>query len=76
MFVMLSHLSKAALWSPEGNGLISWLMFVMFIVILSLFHLVSWDRFVTWLYRFLILAVFLTFTIKKLFSRNKKKHML
>ena len=33
----------AALWSPEGKGLTSWLMFVMFIVTLLLSHLVSWD---------------------------------
>ena len=42
-FVMLSHLFVAALWSPEGKGLTSWLMFVAFIVILLLSHLVSWD---------------------------------
>ena len=41
---MLSCLLIAALWSPEGKGLKCWLLFVMFIVILLLFHLVSWDR--------------------------------
>ena len=41
---MLSLLYIAALWSPEGKGLTSWLLFVMFIVILLLSHLVSWDR--------------------------------
>ena len=41
VFVMLSHLFIAALWSPEGNGLTSWLLFVMFIVILLHSHLVS-----------------------------------
>ena len=30
VFVMLSRLSIAALWSPAGKGLISWLMIVMF----------------------------------------------
>ena len=60
VFAMLSHLFIAALWSPEGKGLTSWLLFVMFIVILLLSHLVSWDRCGTCLYRFLILAVFLT----------------
>ena len=30
MFVMLSHLFIAALWSPAGKGLTSWLLFVMF----------------------------------------------
>ena len=34
VFVMLSRLFIAALWSPEGKGLASWLLFVMFIVIL------------------------------------------
>ena len=33
VFVMLSRLFIAALWSPEGKGLTSWLLFVMFIVI-------------------------------------------
>ena len=42
MFAMLSRLFIAALWSPEGKGLTSWLLFVMFIVILLLSHLVSW----------------------------------
>ena len=44
VFVMLSHLFIAALWSPEGKWPTSWLLFVMFIVILLLSHLVSWDR--------------------------------
>ena len=47
VFVMLPSLFIAALWSPEGKGLTSWLLFVMFIVILLLSHLVSWDRFGT-----------------------------
>ena len=29
VFVMLSRLFTAALWSPEGKGLSSWLLFVM-----------------------------------------------
>ena len=29
VFVMLSRLFIAALWSPAGKGLTSWLMFVM-----------------------------------------------
>ena len=44
VFVMLSRLFIAALLSPEWKGLISWLLFVLFIVILLLSHLVSWDR--------------------------------
>ena len=43
VFVMLSRLFVAALWSPEGKGLTSWLLFVMLIVNLLLSHLVSWD---------------------------------
>ena len=30
MFVMLSRRFIAALWSPAGQGLASWLLFVMF----------------------------------------------
>ena len=44
VFVMLSRLFFAVLWSPEGKGLTSWLMFVMYIVILLLSRLVSGDR--------------------------------
>ena len=29
VFVMLSHLCVAALWSPAGKGLTSWLLFVI-----------------------------------------------
>ena len=32
VFVMLSRLFIAALWSPAGKGLTSWLLFIMFIV--------------------------------------------
>ena len=38
VFVMLSCLFFATLWSPEGKGVTSWLLFVMFIVILLLSH--------------------------------------
>ena len=41
----------------RGRGLTSRLLFVVFIVILLLSSLVSWDRFGTWLYRFLIILV-------------------
>ena len=36
VFVMLSRLFIAALWSPAGKGLTSWLLFVMFNCVLSL----------------------------------------
>ena len=44
VFVMFLCLFIAALWSPEGKGLSSWLLFVVFIVILLLSLLVLWDR--------------------------------
>ena len=44
VFVMLSRLFIAALWSPTGKGLASWLSFVMLIVFSSLFHVVFWVR--------------------------------
>ena len=34
----------AALWSPAGKGLTSWLLLVMFIVFLLPSHVVSWVR--------------------------------
>ena len=60
-FLMLSRMFIPALWLPAGKGLTSWLLLVMFIVILLLSHLVSWVKCGTCLYRFLIFAVFLTF---------------
>ena len=36
VFVMLSRLFSAALWSPAVNGLTSWLLFVMFYCIFTL----------------------------------------
>ena len=50
VFVMLSHLFIAALWSPAGKGLTSWLLIVMFNCVLSLSHVVSWVRYGTRLY--------------------------
>ena len=60
VFVMLSRLVIAVLWSPAGKGLTSWLSFVMFNCVLSLSNVVSWVRCGTRLYRFLISAAFLT----------------
>ena len=42
VFVMLSRLFIAALWSHAGKGLTSWLVFVMYNCVLSLSHVVSW----------------------------------
>ena len=41
VFVMHSRLFIAALWSPAGKGLTSWLLFVMFYCFFSLSHVVS-----------------------------------
>ena len=41
VFFMISYLFFAALWSPAGKVLTSWLFFVMFNYILSLSHVVS-----------------------------------
>ena len=51
----------AALWSPAGKELTSWLSCMWcFLVFLSLSHMLSWIRCGIWLYQFLILPVFLT----------------
>ena len=60
VFLMILLLFIAALWSPARKGLTSWLLLVMFIVFLLLSHVVSWVRCGSWLYCFLIFAVFLT----------------
>ena len=44
VFLMLSRLFIAALWSPAGKGLTYWFVLVMFIVFLLLPHVVSWVR--------------------------------
>ena len=44
VIVMLLRLFIAALWSPARKGLTSWLLFVMFIVVVLLSHVVSWVR--------------------------------
>ena len=54
---MLLHLFIAALWSPAGKRLTSWLLLVIFIVFLLLLHVVFWVRCGTRLYPFLIFAV-------------------
>ena len=44
VFLMLLHLFIAALWSPAGKELATWLLLVIFIVFLLLSHVVSWVR--------------------------------
>ena len=63
VFLMISRLFIAVLWSPAGKGLTFWLLLVMFNVVLLLSHLVSWVRCGTRLYRFLFFAVFHTLLI-------------
>ena len=59
----LSCMFIAALLSPAGKGLTSWLLLVMSIVFLLLSHVVSWVKCGTCLYIFLIFAIFLTFKL-------------
>ena len=47
VFVMLSRLLIAVLWSPVGKGLTSWLLFVVINCVLSLSYVVSWVRYGT-----------------------------
>ena len=56
---MLSSLFIAALWSPSGKGLTSWLLFVMLNCVYAIFHVVSWVMYGTRLYRFLIFGALL-----------------
>ena len=44
VIVMLLRLFIVALWSSAGKGLTSWLLFVMFIVVVLLSDVVSWVR--------------------------------
>ena len=48
VFLMLSRLFIAALWSPARKVLSSWLLLVMCIVFLLLSHVMSWVRYGTW----------------------------
>ena len=61
VFVKLLRPFIVVLWPLAGKGLTYWRSFVMFNCVFSLTHVVSWVRFGTWLYRFLIVATFLTF---------------
>ena len=61
VFLMLSPLFIAALWSPAWKGLTSWLFLVMLIVFFLIFNVIFCLRCGTWLYYFLIFAVVLTF---------------
>ena len=62
LFCLSARLFIFALWSPAGKGLTSWLSFVVSYCEFVTFQMVSWVRYGTWLYRFLIFAPLLTLT--------------
>ena len=71
VFVMLSCLFIATLWSPAGKGLVTWLSCMLcFIVFLSLSHVVSWVRCATKSYRFLIFASLLLLLLTRCLCRT------
>ena len=59
-FFMILHLFIAALWSPDGKGLTSWLLFVMFSCVFVTFSCGILGQVWYRLYQFLIFAAFLT----------------
>ena len=61
LLCLCTCLFMCALWSPAGNGLTSWLSFVVSNCEFVSFPLVSWVRCGTSLYRFLMFAPLLTF---------------
>ena len=63
LLCLCARLFICALWSPAGKELTSWLSFVVSNCEFVTFPLVSWVRCGTWLYRFLIFAPLLTFTV-------------
>ena len=66
VFVILSCLFLAALWSFTWKGLTSWLSCTScLLAFLSLSYMVSWVRCGTVLYRFPIFAFFLTFCLNR-----------
>ena len=63
LLCLCARLFICALWSPAGKGLTSWLSFVVSNCEFVTFPLVSWVRFGTWLYQFLIFVPLLTFKL-------------
>ena len=66
LLCLCARLFICALWSPAGKGLTSWLSFVVYNCEFVTFPLVSWVRYGTWSYRFLIFSPLLTFLYKPL----------
>ena len=74
---ILYCLFLAALGSPAGKGLTSWLSFMWhFLVLLSLFHRVSCVRCGTWLYRILIFVFFPNLLCSNAFQRELQWYAL
>ena len=73
VFVMLSRQFIAALWSPAGKGLTSWLLSVMFNCVLSLSNVECRVSCGTCLYIFLIFAAFLTLYTYDYEQKTKRK---
>ena len=64
LFWFCACLCHTAMSFPFRKGLISWLSCMWCVLVLLLLsHTVSWVRCATWLYRFLILAFFLTLIV-------------
>ena len=63
LLCLFARLFICTLWPPAGKGLVSWLSCVVSYCEFITFPLVSWARCGTCLYRFLILATLLTFTV-------------
>ena len=68
LLCLCARMFICTLWSPAGKGLNPWLSFVVSNYEFVTFPLVSWVRYGTWLYRFLIFAPLL---ILKLFKNSK-----
>ena len=63
MFVVLSRLFIAALWSPAGKGLTSWLSFVMFNCVFVTFPCGTLGQLWYMIVSILIFASFFTFKV-------------
>ena len=67
LLCLCARLFICALWSPAGKGLTSWLSLVVSNGEFVTFASVSWVGCGTGLYRFLIVAPLLTFTVLYIF---------
>ena len=64
LLCICARLFTDVLWSPTGKGLTSRLSFVMSNCEVVTFQLVSWVRCGAWLYRFLIVVLFLSLLLR------------